>query len=106
MAAKRYVFKHADAPKYIKELKEFKGFNLFAKRKVYYSATGKPAYYYIVYSYHERLPILVYSSANGTWYENSDKLSAFPAKHLNLCRPDVDNIVPCSREELLEMIRG
>lgn len=42
---------------------------------------------YIVYSYGEHWPLLVFDRATGEWWANEDKYSATTSRHMTQCRP-------------------
>lgn len=82
MACREYVARIAnkDARKYVEELKEFQGSNLFSQ--------WTDPDIYVVYSYGRHYPMYIYDAKYKKWIGNKDKYSRSTTKHHSQVRPN------------------
>lgn len=62
---------------------------------------------YVVYSYRDTWPLLVFDRAFGQWYANEDRYSATTTRHMSQCRPYTvpsDEFCYASTKHLIAMI--
>lgn len=78
-----------DARSYVQNKNPFEGSNLYAK---WHNNT------YVVYSYGEHFPLFVFS--DGTWFENSERVSVTTSKHRSQVHPHCETTLLSSTEEM------
>lgn len=84
------------AKDYVRQRKEFKGSNLFAKHV---------NNFYVVYSYGEHFPIYAYDKQKQVWYKNRDKYSVSTSRHQSQCGTYIGTFVELTTEEIKSLIR-
>lgn len=78
-------------------LNDFKGSHTFGEN----CTNSKGEKMYIVYSYGYHFPLFV--CKGGQWYFNKDKYSVTTSKHKNQLRPNVENFIELTTQELKEL---
>ena len=98
------------AREYVRELREFKGSNLYATSRM----VGE-SLIYVVYSYGPHFPIYVAEQVRdpGTgqvqthWYANQNKYSQSTTRHQQQARPPYDvQIIPMDTDEMKMLAQG